>query len=69
MLDVKNVVKEFLTASPRPNPFTDNLPGTKWVNGFMNRHPKIAQRTAEPITEASSKVSETDIQIVVYKNT
>lgn len=62
--DVKNVVKEFLDADARPrkNPFKDNLPGKKWYESFLRRHPSIAIRTPEPVTDASSKVSEKDIR-------
>lgn len=62
--DVKNVVKEFLDAdtTPRRNPFKDNFPGEKWYQSFLRRHPTIAIRTPESVTDASSKVAEKDIR-------
>lgn len=62
--DVKSVVKDFLDADDRPrdNPFKDNLPGEKWYQSFLRRHPSIAIRTPEPVTDASSKVGEKDIR-------
>lgn len=61
-LDLRSIVKNFMDASPRPNPFTNNLPGEKWLKQFFKRHPEITSRTPEPITEASSKVSESNIR-------
>lgn len=71
--DVQAAVKEFLDKSPRPNPFKNNMPGDKWYAAFLKRNPVLAVRTPEPVTDASSKVSENDIrkwfeQIQEYMN-
>ena len=55
-------VKEFVEQNNRPNPFKDNMPGNKWYNGFLRRHPEIACRTPEGVTAASACVSEENIR-------
>lgn len=54
-------VQEILIALPRDNPFKDNCPGKKWFKLFRQRHPQIALRTPEFISNASSKVSPEDV--------
>ncbi|KAL9702723.1 hypothetical protein quinque_006241 [Culex quinquefasciatus] len=55
-------VQQILIAQPRKNPFKNNCPGKKWFKLFRQRHPEIAIRTPEFITNASSKVSPEDIK-------
>lgn len=59
--EVCGVVKEFLDNCPR-NIFLNNLPGDKWYNTFLKRHPEVSVRTPEPVTSASATVSENDIR-------
>lgn len=56
------MVKDFLDAAPRENPFKNNMPGNKWYENFLKRHPNLTVRTPEPITDASSKVAESNIR-------
>lgn len=60
--DIQRAVKDFLDNNPRPNTFKNNLPGDKWFRLFMRRHSNITIRIPGSITDASSKVSETDIR-------
>ena len=60
--DIKASVKQFLDQSPRQTPFKNNIPGKKWYASFLKRHPQLVTRTTEAITDASSKISKTDIQ-------
>lgn len=60
--DVQSAIKGFLDLFPRPNPFIGNLPGNKWYASFLQRHPRLTIRTPEPITDASSKVAESNIR-------
>lgn len=60
--DVCAAVKDFLTETPRQNPFKDNYPGWGWYRAFLKRHPELSARTAEAVTQASSRVSENDIR-------
>lgn len=62
MEDIQASVKYFLDATPRENPFQDNLPGRGWYQAFLKRHPNITLRTSEGITAASSVVAEADIR-------
>jgi hypothetical protein len=39
--DVQASVKYFLDATPRENPFKNNLPGKGWYAAFLKRHPNI----------------------------
>lgn len=41
---------------------SDNLPGRSWYNSFLQRNPKVSLRQPESVTDASSKVSESDIR-------
>lgn len=60
--NLQSSVKHFLEDNPRPNPFRNNLPGDAWYNSFLKRHPILAHRQSEPVTAASSAVSEYDIR-------
>ncbi|XP_062710070.1 uncharacterized protein LOC134288646 [Aedes albopictus] len=55
-------VKTIFEACPRPNPFTNNKPGRKWLKGFLRRHREITFRTPESVSSASAKVKESDIR-------
>lgn len=60
--DVQASVKQFLDDTPRKNPFPNNYPGIGWYKAFMRRHPELSVRKPEGVTNASAKVSETDIK-------
>jgi hypothetical protein len=62
MEDIQASVKQYLEQVPRNNPFKDNTPDRSWYKAFLKRHPEISERTAEAVTAASSKVSESDIK-------
>ncbi|CAK1583497.1 unnamed protein product [Parnassius mnemosyne] len=51
---VQNIIK----SDNRPNPFKGKPPGRKWFSGFLKRNPDIAQRHAESINSARSRVTE-----------
>ncbi|XP_055540324.1 uncharacterized protein LOC129727006 [Wyeomyia smithii] len=55
-------VKTFFGTNSRPNPFTNNVPGRKWLEGFLRRHREITFRTPETVSSANSKVKEADIR-------
>lgn len=55
-------VKDLISSDNRPNPFTDGLPGSKWFNAFLKRHPDISHRQAESINTARASVSENSIR-------
>ncbi|XP_055536282.1 uncharacterized protein LOC129724971 [Wyeomyia smithii] len=55
-------VKTFFGTNSRPNPFTNNVPGRKWLEGFLRRRREITFRTPETVSSASSKVKEADIR-------
>lgn len=42
------------------------LLGDHWYKSFLNRHPELTHRTAEPVTSASANVSEKDIRKWFY---
>uniref|UniRef100_A0A2H1WY43 SFRICE_022156 n=1 Tax=Spodoptera frugiperda TaxID=7108 RepID=A0A2H1WY43_SPOFR len=60
--DLQLSVASFLKKSGRENPFKDDIPGKKWYDLFMRRHPELSERTAEAVTSASANVSEKDIK-------
>lgn len=55
-------VKDIIDSDGRPNPFKDGLPGYKWFNAFLKRHPQVCQRHAETINTARASVSEDSIR-------
>ena len=59
---VRNAVKNVLDKVPRPNPFTDNLPGYKWFRLFMNRHPEIKLKNTEILSKSRASVTEDNIR-------
>lgn len=60
--DILDSVQKFLGENPRPNSFLKNRPGDGWWKAFLKRHPKLAIRTSEGVTKASSCVAEKDIR-------
>lgn len=60
--DLQLSVANFLKKAGRDNPFKDDIPGKKWYDLFMRRHPELSERTAEAVTSASANVSEKDIK-------
>ncbi len=61
----KNIVKYYTERSQKIQEVEvvlDNLPGRSWYNSFLHRNPKISLRQPESVTDASSKVSESDIR-------
>lgn len=49
--EVKNAVQKVLKDAPRPNKFTDDRPGNKWLKLFLTRHPDITKRKCVEVTE------------------
>lgn len=60
--EVKDVVQRVIVEGKRPNPFTDNRPGKKWLELFLKRKPAIGKRNAEIISKARASVTETEIR-------
>lgn len=46
------IVKSILDKDKRPNPFLNNRPGRKWIQGFMNRHPDLTLRKSQALSIA-----------------
>jgi hypothetical protein len=43
---------------PRPNPFTDNRPGSIWFELFLKRHPEVALKHAVSISRSRGALTE-----------
>lgn len=52
---ILEMVKKIIDKDGRPNPFKDNMPGKKWWQLFMKRHPELATRIPEPLQLARAK--------------
>ena len=50
-------VKQLVEAEQMKVPFTDNIPGRKWFDCFMNRHPTIAKKKAEYLSKSRANVT------------
>lgn len=55
-------VSQIIQEDGRKNPFNSGVPGRKWFNSFLRRHPDIAQRHAESINSARSRVTEESLR-------
>jgi hypothetical protein len=53
-----DTVLKILEEDGRNNPFQNNRPGDGWFNGFLKRHPEIAQRNAESINRSRGALTE-----------
>lgn len=60
--EVKNAVQKILKETKRPNPFTDDRPGRKWMNLFLKGHPDIVLKNAEVISKGRAAVTEEGIR-------
>jgi hypothetical protein len=61
-LDVQLSVAHFIKKANRKNPFKDGIPGNKWYQLFLHRHPGLSIRAPEAVTASSAAVSEQDIR-------
>ncbi|KAG5896985.1 hypothetical protein JTB14_018500 [Gonioctena quinquepunctata] len=59
---VKDSVQRVLKFFKRPNMFTDDRPGEKWLKLFLQRHPKVTQRNTEIISKGRASVTEEGIR-------
>lgn len=55
-------VKLYLNLLSRVTKFKDNLPGRKWYEGFLRRHPSLALRTTQGLTQSRSAITEKKIR-------
>lgn len=59
---VMDAVQNILKGASRPNKFTDDRPGKKWLKLFLQRHPNIAKRNTEIISKSRASVTEEAIR-------
>lgn len=55
-------VSQIILEDGRKSPFNSEIPGRKWNNRFLKRHPDVAQRHAESINTARSRVTEKSLR-------
>jgi dihydrofolate reductase len=55
-------VKQLVDAENLQTSFKDNLPGRKWFESFMRRHPQLSQKKAEYLSKARAAVTENSIR-------
>lgn len=60
--NVMDAVQNILKDGSRPNKFTDDRPGKKWLKLFLQRHPNIAKRNTEIISKSRASVTEEAIR-------
>lgn len=55
-------IKIILRETKIETPFKNNVPGKKWFQSFMRRHPDISQKQAEYVNKARANVTEEKIR-------
>lgn len=53
-----NTVQAIVLADGRPNPFTNNRPGKKWLKAFFRRNNSLSIRSAEAISKGRAVITE-----------
>jgi hypothetical protein len=63
--NIKSFIQDHLNRQERiDKKFKDNLPGTDWVNGFLNRHNSLlSKRICQNISHKRAAVSEENVNI------
>lgn len=56
-------VKQLVEAEKLPNPFHKNVPGRKWFDGFVRRHPRVAHKKSEHLCKARAILTERRIRL------
>jgi len=51
-------VQGIIRTDGRPNPFTNDRPGKDWFHAFLQRNPRVRQRTAESISRGRGALME-----------
>lgn len=54
---VGKVIKDYLAALDRPNPFRLGCPGKKWWSNFLKRWPELSERKPEHLTVQRAKAA------------
>lgn len=55
-------VARLISELNRPNQFNNNVPGDKWYNLFLGRHPEIAQRVSQALISSRANVTEAQVR-------
>ncbi|XP_039276762.1 tigger transposable element-derived protein 6-like isoform X2 [Nilaparvata lugens] len=61
-IDLAISVKQIVTKMNIKTNFTNNTPGKKWIELFLNRHPNIVLRETEKLSKVRASVTEKDIR-------
>ena len=56
------IVRDYITAYRRENPFTDSTPGYNWWCGFLRRWPKLTQRKPEHLPRQRAQGTCSEVQ-------
>lgn len=56
-------VKQLVKTLKLETPFSDGMPGKKWLELFFTRHPNVCYRTAEHLSHARDSVSEATLKL------
>lgn len=59
---LKFSVKKLVESGRMKVPFTNNIPGRKWLESFKARHPEITERKSEYIHKGRASVNEKNIR-------
>lgn len=62
--DVKDAVQKVLKETERTNLFSNDRPGRKWMELFLNRHPKISLKNSEVLSKARAGVAEEVVRVL-----
>lgn len=64
-IDIKRLrisVGQYMKLSGRTNAFPNGMPGRKWVNLFLKRHPEVSRRVPSALSKQRTNVTEESIR-------
>ena len=65
---VGRVVRDYLAAQKRENPFKEGVPGKKWWQGFLKRWPSLSERRPQHFPTVRAQASTPEVMNQYFLN-